>query len=144
MNLEIYAVMGAVAAALMVFGGALLAGSRLVRCLRLPQDLPDGPRFSPPPPPVLELPDRVRAAAVRATQELRQARFVRARQAWETAIAAHQVATDHPAALPAAERAEAAAKAAEAAAQADHDTALLSAVSAADGAMADAKRHLPA
>lgn len=46
------AVVVALVGGLLAFATLLLAGVALVHALRLPQDLPDGPRFEPPPPPL--------------------------------------------------------------------------------------------
>jgi hypothetical protein len=60
------AVVIAMIGGLLGFATLLLAGVALVRALRLPQDLPDGPRFEPPPPPLQEHGER--SLAVQAAQ----------------------------------------------------------------------------
>jgi hypothetical protein len=131
----------AVSAALMVFSLILLGGVRLVRLLGLPQDLPEGPRFEPPPPPLLAVADRAQAQAVRANQVHHHARFAQARSAWEAACAAYAIAEVHPGATVAATKAEAAAKAAESAARAGDAPAVAAHLATAQEACADARRH---
>ena len=66
-------VVAAVIGGLVAFAVLLLAGVGVVRWLRLPQELPEIPRFEPPPPPLRAHPDRAAARAVAARQaELRQ------------------------------------------------------------------------
>ncbi len=57
----------AVMAALLIFSGLLLAGGVIVRRLKLPTDLPEGPRFSPPAPPAVDhaTPGEAQAVAAR-------------------------------------------------------------------------------
>jgi len=50
--------------AVMVFSGLVLAGVVVVRRLRLPQDLPEIPRFEPPPPTVLVVADPASARTI--------------------------------------------------------------------------------
>ncbi len=53
---------------LLLFALLLLFGTGLVRWLKLPQDLPEGPRFEPPPPPAVAHGDRTQAARTAAYQ----------------------------------------------------------------------------
>lgn len=53
---------------LLLFAALLLLGTVIVRWLKLPQDLPEGPRFEPPPPPTVPRGARARAAATAAEQ----------------------------------------------------------------------------
>lgn len=62
--------MAALVGGLMIFALLLLLGTAIVRWLKLPQDLPEGPRFEPPPPPSVPTGDRA-AAAVAATAQAR-------------------------------------------------------------------------
>jgi hypothetical protein len=71
------AVVVALVGGLLAFAILLLAGVALVHALRLPQDLPDGPRFEPPPPPL------------RARGEVQGARQAAQRQAAVAALYAH-------------------------------------------------------
>ncbi len=64
----VFLAMFALIGGLVIFAGLLLFGSALVRWLKLPQDLPEGPRFEPPPPPAVPRGDRSAAALVAATQ----------------------------------------------------------------------------
>ena len=131
----------AVSAALIVFSLVLLGGARLVRLLGLPQDLPEGPRFEPPPPPILATADRAQARAVRAAQDQHRLRYDQARGAWDAACAAYAIAEAHPGAKVAAAKAEAAAKSAEEAAKAGDATAVALYFAAAQAARDDAQRH---
>ena len=65
---DLMAPMGAVIAALVLFAGLLHLGLVIVRRLKLPQDLPEGPHYEPPPPPVSEVldPASAQSAAARA------------------------------------------------------------------------------
>src|SRR5690349_9369082 len=53
---------------LLLFALLLLLGTRIVRWLKLPQDLPEGPRFEPPAPPTVAKGDRAAAAIAAAAQ----------------------------------------------------------------------------
>lgn len=53
---------------LLLFALLLLLGTRIVRWLKLPQDLPEGPRFEPPAPPTVAKGDRAAAALAAAAQ----------------------------------------------------------------------------
>ena len=76
--LQALAVIGAIVVALLVFGGLVLLGAMIVRWLRLPQDLPDGARYSPPAPPLSTTRDRAAAHATAELQARRRALFIRA------------------------------------------------------------------
>ncbi len=66
-------VVAGVIGGLVAFAVLLLAGAGVVRWLRLPQELPEIPRFEPPPPPLRVHPDRAAARVAAARQaELRQ------------------------------------------------------------------------
>ncbi len=119
---------GAIVAALLVFAGMLLLGVAIVRWLRLPTDLPEGPRFEPPPPDLVE--DPAGAADRAADRAAWAALGNRARVLWQAAVRAHEER------LPSAAACEAAAKAGEAAFKARDATAL----AAAELALADAQR----
>jgi len=121
-------VTGAIIAALLVFAGMLLLGVAIVRWLKLPTDLPEGPRFEPPPPDLIEDPA---GAAERAAERAAWAALGhRARVLWQAAVRAHDER------LPCAAACEAAAKAGETAFKARDETAL----TAAEQALADAQR----
>lgn len=60
--------MSALIGGLMLFAALLLLGTAIVRWLKLPQELPEGPRFEPPPPPTVPRGDRATAALAAATQ----------------------------------------------------------------------------
>ncbi len=60
--------MTALIGGLVVFALLLLTGTVLVRWLALPLDLPEGPRFEPPPPPTITKGDRATAAVAAAAQ----------------------------------------------------------------------------
>ena len=75
---ELMAPMGAVVAALVLFAGLLHLGLSIVRRLKLPQDLPEGPHYEPPPPPVSEALTPAAARAVAAVQAQRRAMYARA------------------------------------------------------------------
>lgn len=78
---DLMAPMGAVIAALVLFAGLLHLGLVIVRRLKLPQDLPEGPHYEPPPPPVSEVLDPAAARAVAALQARRRAIYDRAHAA---------------------------------------------------------------
>jgi hypothetical protein len=120
----------AIVAALLLFSGLLLLGVAVVRRLRLPTDLPDGPRFEAPPPALVLDPAGAteRAAAQAAWSRL----GARARARWQQAVAAHEARDPQAAAL------EAEARQAEAAFRAQDEAAL----ARAEAAM-DALRHAP-
>jgi hypothetical protein len=71
----------AVVAGLMVFAVLVLAGVGIVRRLGLPRDLPEGPSYEPPPPPVRDRPDRAAAQATAQAQARLQRLYDRARSA---------------------------------------------------------------
>ena len=121
-------VTAAIIVALLVFAGLLLFGTGLVRWLRLPTDLPEGPRFEPPAPTPVD--DPAGAPERAAAQALVAARGTRARALWQAAVTAHE--TGHPQAA----ACEAAARAGEAAFRAGDDAAL----TAAEKALDDARR----
>ena len=68
----------AIVGGLMIFALLLLFGVKLIRWLKLPQDLPEGPRFEPPPPPSVLRGDRTAAAATAAVQARLQAIYSQA------------------------------------------------------------------
>ena len=68
----------AIVGGLMIFAVLLLFGVKLIRLLKLPQDLPEGPRFEPPPPPSVIRGDRTAAAATAAVQARLQAIYTQA------------------------------------------------------------------
>lgn len=68
----------AIVGGLMIFAVLLLFGVKLIRWLKLPQDLPEGPRFEPPPPPSVLRGDRIAAAATAAVQARLQAIYTQA------------------------------------------------------------------
>ncbi|MFW5750297.1 MAG: hypothetical protein ACOCZK_01485 [Planctomycetota bacterium] len=125
------AVLIAIICALFTFGMLVIAGGYIVRRLRLPRDLPEGPRFEPTPPPPQD-PGSSRAARERAAlSEQRAAACTAARQALHFASSlsaeAHaleqlddavlrQAGSDDPAAL----RRTATGLAEQAAAEAEH------------------------
>lgn len=103
---------GAVVAALLVFAVVVVGGRWLVQRLRLPTDLPEGPRFEPPPPPAVDRCDPAAARAAAAIQLRRAALGDEAHQAARAAFAAGLAAgRDHPTALAAQAAAEQAEKA---------------------------------
>ncbi len=73
------AVIGGVVGALLAFSAMLLGGLRLVRWLGLPQDLPEGARYSPPAPPLRPAGDPASARVVAGFQARRRALYARAR-----------------------------------------------------------------
>lgn len=68
----------AIVGGLMLFAALLLFGVKLIQWLKLPQDLPEGPRFEPPPPPSVLRGDRIAAAATAAVQARLQAIYAQA------------------------------------------------------------------
>jgi hypothetical protein len=68
----------AIVGGLMIFALLLLFGVKLIRWLKLPQDLPEGPRFEPPPPPSVLRGDRTAAAATAAVQARLQTIYTQA------------------------------------------------------------------
>ncbi len=74
------AVVVALVGGLTVFAVLLLAGVALVRALGLPQELPDGPRFEPPPPPLRAHGERSGALQAAARQAAVTALYARARE----------------------------------------------------------------
>lgn len=73
------AVVGGVMVGLLTFGGMLQLGVIIVRRLKLPQDLPDGARYSPPAPPMADRQSPEAARATAALQDRRRGIFTRAR-----------------------------------------------------------------
>ncbi|HEX3134879.1 MAG TPA: hypothetical protein VHX44_15035 [Planctomycetota bacterium] len=63
---------------LLIFAVLLLLGVRIVRWLKLPQDLPEGPRFEAPPPPSVAKGDRAAAAVIAVAQARLQAVYTEA------------------------------------------------------------------
>jgi hypothetical protein len=79
------ATIAAILGAMLVFAFTVLIGRSLVRVLRLPTDLPPGPRFAPPPPPARD-PDTPAQARERARHHRRRVKACTdARTACETA-----------------------------------------------------------
>jgi hypothetical protein len=76
----LFAVVAAMVGGLMGFAVLLLAGVALVHALRLPQDLPDGPRFEPPPPPLQPRGERGLALKAAQRQAVVAALYARARE----------------------------------------------------------------
>ncbi len=71
-SLHLFLTMFALVGALLLFALLLLFGTRLVKWLGLPTDLPEGPRFEPPAPPHVQRGDRQQAAiAAQAQAKLR-------------------------------------------------------------------------
>lgn len=69
----VFVAMAVVIGGLLLFVALLFAGLGVVRLLKLPQELPEGPRFEPPPPPARSGGDRVEARRVAERQaRLRQ------------------------------------------------------------------------
>jgi hypothetical protein len=62
--------MAALLAGVGIFSALLLFGVVVVRWLRLPQDLPEGLRFEPPPPPLDTVADRTQAVALAARRRV--------------------------------------------------------------------------
>jgi hypothetical protein len=71
---------------LLLFAGLLLSGVWLIRFLKLPTDLPEGPRFEAPPPPLMSRGDRAAAAPIAAEQQRFHALFATAHRAARTAF----------------------------------------------------------
>ena len=69
---EMLVPMVGVVIALLLFGGLLLFGVWVIKRLKLPNDLPEGPYFEPPPPPVRDLLDHVEARRMAARQMRRR------------------------------------------------------------------------
>jgi hypothetical protein len=66
---ELLAAMGGIIGGLLVMVVCVLTGTRIVRWLKLPQELPEGPLFEPPPPPIRSKPDRKQAHEMAALQQ---------------------------------------------------------------------------
>lgn len=64
----VFLTMASLIGGLLIFALLLLFGGVIVRWLKLPQDLPEGPRFEPPPPPAVPQGDRARAAVAATAQ----------------------------------------------------------------------------
>lgn len=64
--------------ALLAFAGMLQLGVLIVRWLKLPQDLPEGARYSPPAPPMVDRQSPEAARATAALQDRRRGVFARA------------------------------------------------------------------
>lgn len=97
---ELLAPMVAVLAALALFGTLLQVGLVIVRRLKLPQDLPEGPHFEPPPPPVSAVLEPTAARARAAVQARRRAIHARAHAAARAAAACAEAALIPLAATP--------------------------------------------
>ena len=91
------ATVAAMVGGLLVFALLLLAGGAVVRWLRLPQDLPDGPRFEPPPPALVQHPDRALAMACARRQSDAHALYARVKAATQTALECQLFAESLPA-----------------------------------------------
>lgn len=89
---ELMAPLGAVVAALLLFAGLLQFGVLIIRRLKLPQDLPEGPHYEPPPPPVADVLDPAAARTVAARQTARRAVYARAHDALRAAVACAEAA----------------------------------------------------
>lgn len=84
---------------LLLFAGLLQLGVRVVRLLRLPNELPEGPHFEPPPPPSRAQLDPTEARRIAATQiQLRQ-RYARAQSAARAAQLCAELAAQEYAAV---------------------------------------------
>ena len=95
-QLNLFLTMAAMIGGLMIFALLLLVGVRIVRWLKLPQELPEGPRFEPPPPPTVAHGNRAQAAVMAASQAKLYALYAQAHQAVRAAFETqelHQVAT---------------------------------------------------
>ncbi len=99
-------VMTAVVAALAVFSLLILGGVRIVAWLHLPQELPEGPRFEPPPPEIIDLPDPSRAASVAQRRGRLREIYGNAYAAFRAAGTCHEALAGLPAGAPAPERKE--------------------------------------
>lgn len=94
---ELLVPMVGVVVALLLFGALLQWGVWIIRRLKLPNDLPEGPHFEPPPPAIRDAigPDEARRIA--AVQLQRRARFARARAAATAAMrCAEWASQDYP------------------------------------------------
>jgi hypothetical protein len=120
------AVLAAMVAGLLGFSALLLLGGPLVRAMRLPPDLLDGPRFEPPPPPLRTTGERSAAGQAASRQAGLAALYARVRDL-ELAASECQALSRPPYAPPA--------HAGDASALADHVAAALAASSAADAAL---------
>jgi hypothetical protein len=86
----LYAV-AAVIGGLLAFAALLLAGVGVVRRLALPQELPEGPRFEPPPPPLRARPDRAAAREAAVRQEALRALYARGLPILRSAQQCHEL-----------------------------------------------------
>ena len=96
-QLNLFLTMATMVGGLLLFALLLLAGVRIVRWLKLPQELPEGPRFEPPPPPTIAHGNRAQAAVVAASQAKLYALYAQAHHAVRAAFETqelHQVATN--------------------------------------------------
>jgi hypothetical protein len=84
--LQLFLTMFAMIGGLMIFALLLLAGVAIVRWLKLPQELPEGPRFEPPPPPTVAHGNRAQAAVVAASQATLRMLYDQAHQAARAAF----------------------------------------------------------
>jgi len=71
--------------ALLLFAGLLQLGLVIVRALKLPNDLPEGPHFEPPPPAIQDVLSPVEAARIAAHQARLRHVYGRARSASQSA-----------------------------------------------------------
>jgi hypothetical protein len=95
-QLQLFLTMATMIGGLLLFALLLLVGVRMVRWLNLPQELPEGPRFEPPPPPTVAKGNRAQAAVVATTQATLSALYAQAHQAVRAAFETqeiHQFAT---------------------------------------------------
>lgn len=85
-----YAVMAAVFGGLVITFLSLLFGDAVVRILKLPRDLPDGPRFEPPPP-AAHAGDRAASQAIAEKQRRLQRIYAEAHNVFRMAQQAHDL-----------------------------------------------------
>lgn len=70
---------------LLIFAGLLLLGMLIVRFLKLPNDLPEGPHFEPPPPAIKDVLSPAEASHIAAQQARLYHLYGRARHAHQAA-----------------------------------------------------------
>lgn len=89
---ELLVPMFGVVGALLLFAGLLHLGRWIVRLLKLPNDLPEGPHFEPPPPPIRDVLDHAEAGRVAAHQARLRALYAKAREAAQASVACAELA----------------------------------------------------